>query len=484
MADFYVDLTSGNDAGAGTIGDPYKTFQPVNNASAWVRGNAVYVKRGTSGVVNSGTRANIAVSSGAGRVLLSAYGDAAAPKPVISGGGSAFNPVWVRQGSAIDIEQLHVTNTPADGFIVSPVIGQTISDVEIRDCLATRTGLAGGLGVDGFKFGLSQLDGGAVTNVRGKRLIARDCGGHGIKVRGLVTGAVIEDSQAIRCGTLSPSHGMGTAGHFTDVSGSGWTNISGNVWEKAATAGLLSSVTQWLGVFLVGGTTIYQLTASGTPSTPGTGEFGIGATNTLRINLGGVNPNSVTSIFAVWARPDNVTFIRCAAAYTADYNGIEGQGIYFDNGSIRCRSLDCASFENAGHGLYLNDCTDSGHYRGFSYRNLKAGIGVTRSVRSNLHGNVIVSAGALPGIDYSTGNGGAVARMNQIVGASVGIKTNDAGTNSVTEDENLFVACTARLEAVSSAGARSSDLAALPAFSGHVRGARALTAIAAAELVE
>lgn len=483
MADFYIDLTAGNDAGAGTIGDPYKTFQPINNANAWVRGNAVYVKRGTSGVVNSGTRANIAVTSGAGRVLLSAYGDAAAPKPVINGGGSAFNPVWVRQGSGIDIEHLHVTNTPGDGFIVSPIAGQTISDVEIRDSLATRTGLAGLLGVDGFKFGLSQLDGGTVTNVRGKRLVARDCGGHGIKVRGLVTGAVIEDSQAIRCGTLSPSHGMGSAGHFTDVSGAGWSNISGNVWEKAATAALLSSVTQWLGVFLVGGTTIYQLTASGTPATPGTGEFGIGAANTLRINLGGVNPNTVGSIFAVWARPENVMFTRCSAAFTTDFNGVEGQGIYFDNGSVKCRSLDCASFENAGHGFYLNDCTDSGHYRGFSYRNGKAGIGVTRGVRTNMHGNVIVSLPGLPGIDYSTGNAGAVARMNQVVGASIGIKTNDSGTNAVAENENIFVACATRLQLVSSAGLRSTDLAALPAYRGNLRGAWGRAAITAAELV-
>lgn len=459
MADFYIDLSAGSDAAAGSEAAPYRTFQPINSAAAWARGNRVLVRRGTSGVVNSGTRANINCDTGSGRMLLTSYGDPLAPMPVIDGGNSAFNPIWVRSGSGVDIERMHVTNTPADGFIVSPTAGLTIADVEIRDSLATRCGQnAAFLGADGFKFGLSQLDAGALTNLRGKRLVARDCGGHGLKVRGMVTGASMERIVAIRCGTLSPSHGMGTSGHFVNAVGS-YTNISGQVWERALTCPLISSVTGWLGVYVIGASPIYFLAASATPATPGVGEFGIGAVNTLRINLGAVNPNSLSSVFVVYARPDSVHFSDSIASDTTDANGIEGQGIYFDNGSIRCWSHGCWGINGDAQAHYLNDCTDSGHYGGGGYGNLKGGVEVARGNRTHIEGNAYHCLPGTTGIRYNTGNSSGRAMRNVITGAAVGISTNDAATNGVAENENVFVGCTQRLSGVSSPGPASVDRA-------------------------
>lgn len=466
MADFYVDLTAGSDAANGSLATPYKTFQAINAAAAWARGNRVLVKRGSSGVVNSGTRANIEVSSGAGRLLLTAYGDPLAPMPVISGGGVTFNPLWVRSGSAIDIEFLHATNGPGDLFSITPISGKTISDVEIRDSLATYAGQnASILGVDGFKFGLANLDGGALSNLRGKRLVARDCGGHGLKVRGMVTGASMERIVAIRCGQKSPSHGMGTAGHFTNAVG-GWVNVGGNVWERPTTAALITSVTSWLGVWFIGASPLYRAYYSATPATPGVGECGIGAANTLRINLGGQNPNTLTSVFAVWAQPDSVHFSDCIAAGTVDANGIEGDGIYFDNGSIRCYSHGCWGLNNQGRAHYLNDCTDSGHFGGGGYMNLKAGAQVARGNRTSVHGNVYYCAPGTRGIEFSTGNNLGKANRNVVIGATVGIWTNDVGTNSVSEDANVFSGCGQRLQSVSSPGSASVDRAARVGVSG------------------
>jgi hypothetical protein len=454
VAEFFVDLSAASN-GSGTEGSPFNSFASINSGG-WVRGDVVRVKRGSHRVVNAGTRANIVCTSGSGRLLVTAYGDESLPLPVIDGGSSTFNPVWVQSGSGVDIEKLHVTNTPADGFSITPTNGNTLDDIELRDCLATRTGLNGLLGVDGFKFGLANQDGGAVTNIRGKRLVARDCGGHGIKVRGMVTGATIEDSIALRCGWASPSHGMGTAGGFVIADG-GWSNVSGNIWQRSLSAPLLTDFSAWFEVLVVGAAPIYRLTPAVNPLLPATGEFGNNGPNTLRINLGALDPNSMSSIFAIYARPDSVWFRNCVAMHTIDFNGIEGQGLYFDNGSIRCWSMGCVSAYNDGQGQYLNDCTDSGHYAGFNFSNKRGGAGIVRGLRTNHHGNVYVCEPGTPGLAYSAGNASAKARMNTIVGASVGIQTNDVGTNTVDEDENVFVSCATRLLNVSGPGARSRD---------------------------
>lgn len=476
MADYNVDGDRGSDLNVGTPGAPFRTFQPINSLG-W-SGNRVFVNRGTRMLVNAATRANI---EAAGGCTLDAYGDPLAARPIIDAVGATFNPVWVRSGSGIVIKNLHVTNAPADGIAVCPIAGQNISTVTLEDLLVTNNGLAGGLGVDGLKIGLAVLDGGTVTTVRAKRITARNNGGHGFKVRGKASDVEIRDSVSIGSGWKSPSHAMGTAGHFTDVSPSGWTLVSGTTYEKAVTSPLISSVTAWLGVWIVGGSPLYRLPFSATPSTPGAGECGIGAANTLRINLGGQNPSTLSSIFAVWAGPKQVWFVNCVGAETVDFNGLEGDGIYFDNGSENCYSIGCWGINNQGHAHYLNDNVNSGHYAGGGIGNLKGGASIVRGSGTNLHGNTYHCEGRTYGVNYSTGNANARARMNTIIGAATGMRSNDSGTNSVAEDENTYVACGTRLSQISSPGARSRDVTAVLPRAGN-GAARAMALIEAARI--
>lgn len=494
MAIYYVDLSASTN-GTGTELSPFNSFTSVN-AGLW-DGNEIRVKRGSSLIVNAGTRANIDAASGC---LLTSYGDAAAPLPVISGGGAGFNPVWLRNGAGIIVEQVHVTSAPGSGIVVSPIAGSTLSNITVRDVLVTNNTTNNTLwGTDGVQVGgFTQADSGTVTNVLLQRITARDNGGHGFKVRGRASNVRVIDSVSLRSGLRTPAHALGTAGHFAELNNTsvgakdirtGWTNISGNIWEHALSeTGAVTSISSWFAAYIIGaGPTYYKLPYSATPATPGPGECGIGANNTIRINLNGVvAPTALVSLYGIFARPENVKFERCVGAYTADVNPtgtpIEGQGIYFDNGSFKCFSYDCLSFNNEGHGLYLNDATECGHYRMTVFNNGKGAGGITRGDGTNVFGCTLIARKGTNGLIYTTGNARAKARQNEIINASVGIWTNDLSTNSVAENNNLFVNCTTRLTAVSSPGASSLDRTAVPSEV-NIMAARLRNAAAAAELI-
>jgi hypothetical protein len=463
MAEFFVDLSAESN-GSGTEGSPYNSFTSLNS-SGWARGNTVYIKRGSRRVVNAGTRAMVRCTTGSGRLLITAYGDPALPMPVIDGGGTTFNPFWVQAGSGIDIEFLHVTNAPGSCMTIEQSAAGSaddISDVEVRDCLVTRCGQNPALiGVDGLRVGAITWMAGTISNVRLKRIVARDNGGHGIKIRGHASDVTVDDCVALRNGYISPSHGMGTSGSFVQAAGAGWTNISGDIWEKTVSVPGSASFTGWRYVYVAGASPFYGLYPAAFPALPGPGECGHGAANTLRVNLGGLDPSGLTNIAAHFNGPQRVWFRNCVGMHTIDADGIEGQGVYFDSGSFQCWSIKCFSAYNEGEGFQMNQTTDCGHYAGLAFSNGRGGAKSGASTRSNFHGMTLI-ADNLPGINFQTGNSGGSARMNKIIGASVGIRTNDVGTNSVDEDENVFVGCATRLTAVSGPGARSRDEAAIP----------------------
>lgn len=467
MASYYIDLSNGNNANSGTELLPWKDFTNLNTGG-WDT-HIVYIKRGTRGVVTSSSRANIVAPTSC---TITCYGNATDPLPIVSGGITNFNPIWLQEGSNILVEKIHVTEAAASGIVVSPVATKTLSNIIIRDVIVTENTQNNSLwGTDGVQVGgFSQTDSGLVTNVLLERVVAIKNGGHGIKVRGRASNVKVKNSYAVLNGLRTPAHGMGTAGHFAELNNTssggsdirtGWTNISGNIWEHALTAGNLSSVSSWFAAY-VGGAGVfgyYKLNYSATPATPGPGECGIGANNTIRINLNGtIAPTDLTSLYGIFARPEYVEFRNCIAGRTVDNSTqIEGQGIYFDNGSYQCFSYDCVSYLNDGHGFYLNDATNSGHYRGFSYLNGKAGVGIGRGDGTNINGCVLICKNNTPGIQYQTGNQRGKANKNIVYNASVGITTNDSITNNVVENENLYINCTTRLNQVASPGSRSSD---------------------------
>jgi hypothetical protein len=304
------------------------------------------------------------------------------------------------------------------------------------------------------------------------------------------------DSSALRSGLRTPAHGIGTCGNIvildtTTTGGAydirvGWTNVGGNVWEHSASqTGAVTSITSWFGVWVLGaGPTYYRLPYSATPATPGPGECGIGAANTVRINLNGIiTPSSLIHLFASFARPEEVEIRNCVGAYTKlAFNGLEGDGIYLDNSSHKCRTFDCAGFYNENHGAFMNDNTECGHFGFFAMGNLNAGIGITRGVNTTVCGSTLVCLPGTKGLNYAVGNVNGRASMNQIIGAGTGIWTSDVGSNTVIEDENVIVNCTTRLTGVSSPGARSSDKSTPITGRGNLVGYRASLAIKAAEL--
>lgn len=444
--------------GSGTRDSPFNSFASVN-AGGWSGDDLVVeLLRGSSRVLNAGTRANIVKSSG-NRTLITAYGDPALPLPKLSGGGTNFNPIWVQAGSAIDIEKVHVTETPGSGLVVEQVESSAanISDVEVRDSLFTRTGLNPLLaGSDGLRLGVGSIwSAGSCTNLRAKRNVFRYNGGHGGKARG-VNGALFEDNVSIGNGYASPAHGMGTSGARLLLEGPGWVNILGNIWEKS---GLsipgAPSFTGWTYVFVLGAFPIRHLYPAAIPSAPGLGEVGHGGPNTIRINVGGVNPNTLSMVQAHYISTYNATFRNNICTGTIDQNGLEGDGMYFDSGSFNCRSFNTVSFGNQGNGFQMNLATDCGHYTGYGHSNWKNGAKSGGSNRSVFYGLDLVCTGT-NGVDFSANDAGQVRRC-RIVNAGVGVITNDLSSNTVFEDENLYVNCAQRLLRVSNPGARSHD---------------------------
>jgi hypothetical protein len=296
---------------------------------------------------------------------------------------------------------------------------------------------------------------------------------------------------------------MGTAGHFVDLSNTvtgvndlrtGWTvnppgaTASGNVYEHGVSVpvgNLAAGATSWFGAWILGAgaSGYYKLPFwSAAPLDPPPGYCGIGANNTIRVNLNGQNPNTLSSMYPIYARAESVDFFNCVGAYTVDgVTQVEGDGVYFDNGSYRCFSHDCAGLYNQGNGAFLNDPTECGHYRFFAYNNLKGGVCVARGDGTNIHGGTFICLPNTNGIRYTTGNQRAKARMNTVIGAAIGAWSNDLSTNDVTEDENLYVNCATRLSNVAS-GARSANKSvSSTSFSNY--GLNFRRAIAAAELV-
>jgi len=455
-----IDLSAAS-SGSGTRESPFNSFAPINSAGWNDDDLVVELLYGSQRVVDTATRANIVRTSGAGRLLITAYGEPGLPLPCIDGGGTTFNPLWVREGSGIDIERVHVTNAPGTCLAIEPPVNTaaSISDVSVCDSLLTRCGQNPALkGVDGLRVGSITWQAGTVSNVRLKRNVARDNGGHGIKVRGHAFDVWVEDCVGLRNGSISPSHALGTSGSFVQLAGSGWVNVGGDVWEKAVSVPGSASFTGWRFVHVLGASPIYSLFPGANPASPTPGQCGHGAPNTIRVNLAGVNPNTLPSIAAHFNGPDRVWFLSSVGANTVDADGIEGQGVYFDSGSFSCWSINCASLYNEGPGYQTNQTAHCGHYLGLAAGNGRAGAVSGASTNTEIHGMVLLADG-VPGISYVTGNSGGRVRRNRIVGASVGLQANDLATNELAEDENLYVGCGQRLLNVSAPGARSQDLA-------------------------
>ena len=466
MTVFHINPATGSDStGTGTEALPWATFAPVSTGG-W-SGHEVRVARGTTMNVNSTTRANV---EAAGGCLLTAYGDPLLPRPIISGevGGSFnFNPVWLRLGADITVEQLHITRSLHNGLNVNPTTGNSLTRLKLRYLLLTETNQDGSPGKDALSIGAMWPDAGTVTDVEVDRVVCRDNNGHGIKVRGGASNVRVRNSVAIRSGLTSPSHGMGTCGFTLYFVSLTWTNVGsaggGTIWERTISPAELentfkSSITGWTGGSVNnGGPEALMLYPAGNPALPLPGEIGIGAVNTIRINIGALNP-STRRVVGAYLSPRSVWFTNCVTDDTFDSNGVEGQGMYFDEHSFDCWSLFCASRGNDGQGFYVHRSVNCGHYAGLGTNNGKAGAESALSNDVSFHSMKLLCRPGTPGVTLIAGCQGNTARRNIIVGATTGIVTDSLTLNEMAEDENRFLNCDARLSLVSSPGARSVDV--------------------------
>lgn len=466
MAVFHINPATGNDStGNGSEALPWTTFAPVNTGG-W-SGHQVQVARGTLMAVNPSTRANV---EAAGGCLLTAYGDPLLPRPIISGDtGSGFthNPIWLRLGADITVEQLHVTRSAHNTINANPTTGNNLTRLKFRDLLLTEGNQLASPGKDALSIGAMWVDAGTVTDVDVERVVCRENGGHGIKVRGGASDVRVRNSVAIRSGLTSPSHGMGTCGFTVYIVSQPWTNVGtaggGTVWERTISPAELAntfrtSITEWTGGSVNnGGPEALLLYPAGNPALPLPGEIGIGAVNTIRINLGPLNP-STRRVVGAYLSPTRVWFTNCVTDDTYDSNGVEGQGLYFDEHSFDCWSLFCASRGNDGQGFYVHRSANCGHYAGLGIDNGKAGAESALSHDVGFHSMKLICRPGTPGISLIAGCQGHTSRRNIIVGATTGMITDSLTLNEMAEDENRFLNCGERLSLVSSPGSRSVEV--------------------------
>lgn len=453
MTTYYIDPVAGSNANAGTdIAAPKRDF--TSFSGAFVGGNSYLVKAGTTMTTSSGTRANVETSgtSATNRVYIGRYGEGANP---ILNGNNSYYPIYIKAGANITVEDIDVTNAAASGIRIESKASATIDDVIIRRCRAYRNCTLQAVGVDGITV-VKGLNGGALTNILMEGCDSFENRGHGIKGRDGVNGMIVRSCRAWNNGTGAGSHGMGTSSSAVAIT-SGWTLISGTIYEATvSTAALLTStVTEWAAVIvnLIGG--YKHLVKSATPATPGLGEYGIGANNTVRINVGTSPNGSTTRVSSDIAQ--NVRFEDCMAWGTTDYDGNEGSGFQFDNASKDCQFIRCTSFDNQGAGFLWNECAGCDVRDSLAYNNDKGGAYLALSTGAEATGNTLIGVDGVYNVTAVTG-AELTLTNNVLVGGSVGIYSSSATVAPVTEDYNCIHDCaTARTNVTAGASSIAVD---------------------------
>jgi hypothetical protein len=436
MTTFYIDPVNGLNSNAGTdINAPKKDF--TSFSGAFVGGNRYLVKAGTTMFTNAGTRANIETSGTSANaiVYLGRYG--VGDNPILDGGITNFNPIYIKAGSYITIEDFSVTNAPGSGIRIEAKAGAIINNVIIRRCKTYRNGQNNLPGTDGIT-GQIALDGISIQNVLIEDCDSYDNNGHGIKLRDGVRWGVIRRCRAWGNGITTPSHGLGAASAFT--SPGAWTLVSSTIYRAPVTMTgqyktTVTSATGWDVVACSGLNGYYMLVKSATPATPGLGEFGIDIDNNVLVNVG-VNPTSATWFISATSAK-NITVEDSLAWNTIDANGIEGDGIYFDNASQDCTAKRCISYNNQGGGFVSNGALRHMFISCLAFGNAKRCAASFLSDGTQFINCTFVAKPTVECI-YVTNGGSFTAKNNLLVGGSVGIFANSVAVISSATYNAIF----------------------------------------------
>lgn len=448
MAESYVDLNASTN-GSGTVGSPYNSFAPF--VSSITAGDRIRVKRGTTKVLNAGTRINVTIN-GSGETLIDTYGEGA--NPILSGGGTNFNPIYVKRvsgGGNLIIRDLDVTNTPNDGIVIESAASQTISNVLVQRCRAYGTNVLNGAGKDGIRISCAK-DGGLISNVVIDNCDAFNNQGHGIKVRDNTQNILVSNCRAWNNGIGSPSHGMGTSHSRALVASAGaWVSTSGGAYQAtiSTTALFQTTITLWLAVFCNNQNGYFWLTPTAS-SPPSPGQFYTGGSNTLEINVGAAP--SAAGVYAAYL-PTTARFEFCEVWGTIDTDGNEGHGFGTDDLTQSAVYVGCVSRNNEGAGWTGNISQAAALYGSISHDNEKHGFYATGGKNVVLYNNDMIG-NTLQGFRVQSGGTGAYFRNNIFAeNGGYGISSSSA-SYTIDEDYNcVYGNVGGAKENVSSSGA-------------------------------
>jgi hypothetical protein len=429
MATYYVDLNASSN-GTGTESSPYFSFAPF--VSSIAVGDRIRVKRGSTKVLTSGTRLNVTVS-GAGSVLIDAYGDGA--PPVLDAGGN-FNPIYIKRvdgGARLTVRDLDVTRGAHHGCAIESQSGVTISNVLLERIRAYGNNTLLGLGKDGISVDCA-VDGGLISNVRIVNCDAYDNNGHGIKVRNNTRNVWVVSSRAWNNGILTPSHGMGTAHARALVASAGaWTATSGGAYQATiSTASLLkTTVTAWSAVYCSNQNGHFWLAPS-LSSPPAAGQFYVGGSNTLEINVGAAP--TAANVYAAYL-PVNAFFIGNEVYDTIDFDGVEGHGFGTDDMTESAVYIGNVSRDNEGCGWTANVSQGAKWAGNLILRNEKQGVLCSAGKNCKAYGNTILSNGQQGWRAVSGATGGYLRNNVIALNAGYGISSSSP-SYTIDEDYN------------------------------------------------
>jgi len=347
MTTYYIDPVSGSDVtGDGTPENPY--YRAPSQAGAAVThalGNTYLIKRGTSMSLPIDANFSGNASSEAQRTVYGAYGSG--NNPVIDVAGAAAYGLRVQNKDYVTFQDFDIFGATNTGL-------QALNNVT-RACNYLRANRvrAYDCGFDGVSLTHPESASGVAPSAA-RGVMFEECEGHrngqhGVAITAYAAGAVLRNCKGSGNSLTSSGWGVYQGGFATTYTGAtGWA-IAGNVKSRtiptgAKPYGVVSGNT-------VGG--VYFLAENvGTPTTPGTGEWGWSG-STLYVNIGTV-PGGYA--IAVVHQPNTNAIIDGAEGW--DHQLFDGVGVGMDRGTYGGLIRRVRGWNNAGSAVQVNQAKD------------------------------------------------------------------------------------------------------------------------------
>jgi len=347
VATYYIDPDLGSDVtGDGTEAKPYRKGPSQSGAVVPnALGNTYLFKRGT--VMSEGldsTFTGNAANEGQ-RVTYGAYGNADNP-PRIDVAGAAAYCIQIQNKERVTVQDFDLYN--------STNVNLRILNNTTRACSYTlvKRVRAYGSAFDGISM-IAGNNAAGVAPYPAVGVVFDGCEGHrngqhGIGIIAYASGAVIKNCYATGNSLTSSGWGVYHGGQGVTYTGaSGWT-IAGNVKSRTSAMGI-KPYGVWSGNTTSG---VYELVENaGTPTTPGTGEWGYSGT-TIYVNIGA--PSGGYSIAIIFQPNTNAVLMDCQGDSHLLFDAV---GVGMDRGVYGGQILRCRGSGNLGSAVQVNQAS-------------------------------------------------------------------------------------------------------------------------------